>query len=151
MALSLFDETRGLVLALESNLVDYAIAGAIALAIHGAPRATSDIDLLVPTRYLTPAMAVARECGFDLDALPMTFDDGMEIQRMVKLAGAETLILDFIIVNDNLRPVWDQRQRLSSESGEVWVVSRQGLIQMKAWAARDQDLADIRRLEELDR
>jgi len=31
------------------------------------------------------------------------------------------------------------------------VVSREGLIRMKAWAGRDQDLADIRRLEELDR
>lgn len=61
------------------------------------------------------------------------------------------LTLDLLLVNENLEPVWAARQRVSTERGDVWVVSRQGLIDMKAWAAREQDLADIRRLEELDR
>ena len=61
------------------------------------------------------------------------------------------LTLDLLLVNENLEPVWASRERVPTERGDVWVVSRRGLIEMKAWAAREQDLADIRRLGELDR
>ena len=101
MALNLFEETTALLAELERHEIPYAVAGALALAIHGVPRATTDIDLL--------------------------------------------------IVNENLEPVWALRERVPTERGDVWVVLRRGLIDMKAWAAREQDLADIRRLGELDR
>jgi len=43
------------------------------------------------------------------------------------------------------------RRRLEADFGAMWVISRDALIRMKTWAGRDRDLADIRRLEELDR
>ncbi len=81
----------------------------------------------------------------------MKFSDGMEVRRVTKTEGAEMLTLDLLLVNQNLEPVWSSRERVLTERGELWVVSRDGLIQMKAWAGREQDLADIRRLRELDR
>lgn len=42
MALDLFEETVALLGELERRGTPYALAGAIALAIHGAPRATTD-------------------------------------------------------------------------------------------------------------
>jgi hypothetical protein len=151
VGLDLFEEAIGLLGDLERRGVPYAVAGAIALAIHGVPRATTDIDLLVDPRDLAAALAVARERRFGIEALPMTFSDGLEIRRVVKVDGPDLLTLDLLLVNVNLEPVWASRQRVRTERGEVWVVSRRGLIQMKAWAGREQDLADIRRLEELDR
>lgn len=151
MGLDLFEETIGLLGDLERRGVPYAVAGAVALAIHGVSRATTDIDLLVDPRDLEAALGVARARHFGIEALPMTFSDGLEIRRVVKAEGTDLLTLDFLLVNVNLEPVWASRQRVLTERGEVWVVSRQGLIQMKAWAGREQDLADIRRLEELDR
>ena len=44
MAIDLFEETMGLLAELERHGVPYAVAGALALAIHGVPRATTDID-----------------------------------------------------------------------------------------------------------
>ena len=68
------------------------------------------------------------------------------------LTGATVMLtLDLLLVNENLEPVWASRERVATERGDVWVVSRHGLIEMKAWAGREQDLADIRRLRELDR
>jgi hypothetical protein len=43
------------------------------------------------------------------------------------------------------------RASLATVDAPLWVVSRDGLVRMKAAAGREQDLADIRRLEELDR
>lgn len=149
--LDLFAETRALAAALEAAGVGYALVGAVALAIHGAPRATTDLDLLVRREDLERAIAQARELGFTIEALPMRFSDGMEIRRLVKIAGEETLTLDLILVDTNLEEVWASRQRVETGFGAVWVISRPALIQMKAWAGREQDLADIRRLEEIDR
>ena len=40
---------------------------------------------------------------------------------------------------------------MTLQGRDIWVVSREGLIQMKSWAGRPQDLADIDRLRGLDR
>jgi hypothetical protein len=77
----------------------------------------------------------------------MRFSDGLEIRRVARTEGGELLTLDL----RNLEPAWASRQRVATDRGDFWVVSRDGLIQMKAWAGREQDLADIRRLRELDR
>jgi hypothetical protein len=81
----------------------------------------------------------------------MRFSDGLEVRRSSKVDATVMLTLDLLLVNENLEPVWASRERVATERGDVWVVSRQGLIEMKAWAGREQDLADIRRLRELDR
>jgi hypothetical protein len=151
VALDLFEEGAGLLGDLERQGIPYAVAGAVALAIHGVPRATTDIDLLVQPHDLDAVLAVARARRFGIEALLMKFSDGMEVRRVTKTEGAEMLTLDLLLVNQNLEPVWSSRERVLTERGEVWVVSRDGLIQMKAWAGREQDLADIRRLRELDR
>jgi len=151
MALDLFEETIGLLGDLERRGISYAVAGAVALAIHGVPRATTDLDLLVDPVDVNAVLGVARARQFAVEALPMTFSDGLEVRRVVKTEGSDLLTLDLLLVNRNLEPVWASRERVRTERGELWVVSRQGLIQMKAWAGREQDLADIRRLQELDR
>lgn len=151
MALSLFDQTIALLADLEAAGVEYALAGALALAVHGVPRATTDIDLLIPAQAVEAALAVAARRDFRFAALPMRFADGMEVRRVSKVEGEETLTLDLLLVNDHLREVWETRVRVPVERGAIWVVSRAGLVRMKAWAGRPQDLADLRRLEDLDR
>lgn len=151
MSISVFDEFRDLARALREEGVDYATVGAVALAMHGAPRATTDIDLLIDPPALEAALAVARKRGFTVEALPMRFSDGMEVQRVSKFEGEDFLCLDFLLVDHNLRPIWEARSDIMTKDGPVRVVSRKDLIAMKAAAARHQDLADIQRLQELDR
>lgn len=87
--LDLFAETFGLMAALERASIDYAVVGAIALAVHGAPRATTDIDLLVRPEDLPAALAAARERGFTLTALPVRFSSGIDLQRVSRIDGTE--------------------------------------------------------------
>jgi acetolactate synthase regulatory subunit len=148
--LDLFEESLELLAALEGADVDYAIAGAVALAIHGAPRATADLDLLVRSEDVERILGIARERGFTVEAAPMRLGAGIAVRRVTKISGEEALTLDLLQVNADLEGVWSSRQRVESTDGAVWVVSREGLIQMKSQAGRDQDLADIRRLQELD-
>ena len=149
--MNLFDQLTSLTGALERAGIEYALAGGLAVAVWGVPRATQDIDLLVRGETLPAALEVAHRLGFVTRALPMRFDDGMEVQRVSKADGQDLLVLDLILVNANFESVWRARQRLAIEGGGIWVVSRDGLIQMKVAAGRPQDLADVQRLRELDR
>jgi hypothetical protein len=149
---TIYEELRGILGALETANVAYALIGGLAVAVWGAPRATKDIDLLVQREDLARAMEVARQQGFTLAALPFEFKDGTEVQRVNKVDAAGNLMtIDFMLVDKNLAEVWASRRRLPFGSGQVNVVSREALIGMKARAARPQDIADIQNLQDLDR
>jgi hypothetical protein len=149
--MTLAEELDRLIDALEAAGLDYALAGGLAVAVWGAPRATKDIDLLVPRDRLEGAREIARTIGFTLEAAPMTFRDGTEIQRLSKLDGSDLLTLDLIVASGALEPAWQTRKRVPTLRGQLWVVSREALIDMKARAARPQDLFDIERLKDIDR
>ena len=136
---------------LEKEGVEYALAGGLAVAVWGAPRATKDIDLLVRPESLPKAMASVGRCGFSLPAAPLTFRDGMTVQRVSRVEDGALLTIDFLVVNPSLEPAWSSRLRLETDRGAVWVISRDALIQMKLAAGRTQDIADIEALKENDR
>ena len=149
---TIYDELRGLLASLETANVEYALVGALAVAVWGAPRATKDIDLMIERHDLVKALETARDRGFTLAALPFEFKDGTEVQRVNKVDAAGNLVtLDFMIVDKNLQQPWDSRIRLPFAEGHVTVVSRDALIGMKARAARPQDLMDIQNLQDIDR
>jgi predicted nucleotidyltransferase len=149
---TLYDELRSVLAALDQAGIDYALVGGLAVAVWGAPRATKDIDLLVQGEVLTQAMAALRTEGFTLEALPFEFKDGTTLQRMSKVDKDSDLVtVDFILVNRNLEAAWASRTRLPLAGREVVVISREALIAMKALAARPQDIADIQNLKEGDR
>jgi len=148
----LYAELQQLIAALESAGLDYAICGGVALAVHGVPRATQDIDILLRPEDMARLREAARGCGFVLESLPMDFSGGVTIQRFTKLVNAQPLMLDVLLVTEPLERVWATRQRAPLEGGGVLsVVSREGLITLKLAAGRPQDVADVKRLEEVGR
>ena len=151
--MDILDEFTELVSRLESEGVEYATCGGLALAVHGFVRATKDIDLLILADDLQKCFVIAQTAGYDIEGLPLDFDGGaFQIRRLSKIdRETKSLItIDFILVTDAIRDVWEDREHVTWGSGEAWVVSRKGLIKMKTNAGRDQDLVDIRRLEEAE-
>jgi hypothetical protein len=149
---TIYDELRGVLRALESADVDYALIGGLAVAVWGAPRATKDIDLLVQREDLPKAMAAVADLGFTRAALPFEFKDGTALQRINKVDPAGNLMtVHFMIVDKNLEQPWVSRIKLPFAEGSVTVVSRDALIGMKARAARPQDVMDVQNLRDVDR
>jgi hypothetical protein len=146
-----FQELKDVTAALDASAVDYALCGGVALAIHGVPRATQDIDLLVQPGDLPRLWEVARACGFVLESVPVDFAIGITIQRFTKLMDGHPLMLDALLVSPPLRQAWEDRQSAEIEGGRVRVVSRESLIALKLAAARPQDLVDVQKLQEIRR
>lgn len=150
--MKLVDELLGLIDSLEEADVEYAVCGGIALAIHGVPRFTKDIDLLVRTSDLDRVRSAAHRCGFTLEGGRLTFGAGTdqvrEVFRVSKASGSELLTLDLLLVSPALEDVWRSRRRTEWRERRAWVVSRDGLVRMKRIAGRPQDLVDIERILE---
>jgi hypothetical protein len=152
--LDLFDEFVALVNALDEAHVPYAVCGGLAMAIHGLPRATVDVDLLVPRDAAEDALTVARKLGYEIPAAPMVFAGGaVEIRRVTKIdaPSSDILSLDLLLVTAALRDVWKNRVTITWEHGTVSVVSRDGLVALKKLRGSGQDQDDIKRLQEDDR
>jgi hypothetical protein len=148
--LDLYDELAALLGALEAANANYAVCGGLAMAIHGFPRATIDVDLVVPPTGVEAVLACARGLGYTIPADPMSFAGGaVEIRRMTKIdpASRDLLSLDVLLVTPAIQQVWEERTRVRWERGELWVVSRQGLANLKRLRGSGQDLDDIKRLE----
>ncbi len=147
--LNLIDELNALRDALNAAGIDYALCGGLAMAVHGYPRATIDIDLYVLDSDSERILELAEGLGFSFRALPMTFSGGkVRIRRITKLdpTDGSALILDLLIGNEELHEVWEKREQRRWEGGPLSVVSRYGLIALKRLRSSAQDLADIEKL-----
>ncbi len=146
---TLLQEFTELIAALNRRRIAYAVCGGWAMTIHGSPRATVDIDVMVQAEDLAEAWKAAEDLGYNVEGLPLHFHDGaIEIRRISKV-DAETRVLftiDFLLVTEATREIWQSREKVEWEHGIISTVSREGLIELKQLGGRLQDLADIERL-----
>jgi len=136
---------------LNREKIDYALCGGLALAVHGLPRFTRDIDMLVLPEDIQSIRLLVHSLGFRLEAAPMTFGARTGFPRTVHrvskvLEDGELLTLDLLEVTSSLTQAWHTRERYEVDGHVIQTVSRAGLVSMKQLAGRDQDLVDIRRL-----
>jgi hypothetical protein len=149
-------ELEALLDVFDADGVPYALCGGLALAIHGYPRQTKDIDLLVEAATVDRALAAARRAGFDVPARKIVFGlrtgTPREVHRVSKLedASGKLMTLDLLVVSPDLETVWATREVVVAEQRRITVVSREGLATMKRIAGRPQDLADLAKLEGTD-
>ena len=148
--MDLYDEFKALIERLNDRELDYALCGGLAMAVHSAPRATMDIDLLIRPEALEGVMAVARDLGYTIKAEPMTFADGaVRIQRVSKIDpdSGDVLMLGLMPVTTALGEAWESRKEVEWEDGRLWVVSREGMIALKLLRGSPVDLEDVERLK----
>jgi hypothetical protein len=121
MALNPVTELEALVDALDADGVPYALCGGLALGIHGHPRATNDIDLLVQAADVHRVSVAARSLGNEA-------------------------LLDAHVVECALLDVWHAAERIQTALRRLVVVSKTGLIAMKHLAGGKQDIVDAMKL-----
>jgi len=131
--------------------VPYALCGGMAVVLHGYPRLTRDIDLLIRPRELEAAKAALSTVGFSIPGGLIPFDTGgpheRKVFRLSKRIGEDLLTVDLLLLPQFLNDVWEDRETYELDEVPVTVVDRSGLITMKKIAGRHQDLSDIENLE----
>ena len=127
--------------------VHFVIVGAFALAHHGYPRYTGDIDLFVEnsTENAERILNALRQFGFA--DIGLTKDAFVAKDQVVQLGVAPNRIgiLPFLS-GVNFEEVWSSREWGEIGGLKVPFISREMLKQNKLASGRPQDLADLERL-----
>ncbi len=132
---------------LNSHKVEYLVVGGYALAFHGAPRFTGDIDLFVKPEDANAKriLSVLNEFGFG--SLNFSESDFTSPDNVVQL-GVPPVRVD--IMTSLTGVSWEKAQadkiRGSYGTTSVFFISKKDLIANKKAIGRNKDLADIEAL-----
>jgi hypothetical protein len=134
--------------ALNNNKVEYVIVGAYALAYHGHPRATGDIDFWIRPNQenVNRLLEALKEFGFG--ELKIKENDVLS-GKIIQL-GFPPVRIDLISILDGLEAdeIWASKEAGMFGSLRVWYLSRKAFIKNKRAIGRHKDLADIELLGE---
>lgn len=144
------NDYRDMLLALNAEKADFLLVGAYALAVHGYPRATMDIDLWIKPspenadavlralkRFGAPLHAVTRE---DLLSDDTIFQIGIAPKRIDILTGVSGLQFEDAFTHSIGTDI---------EGIPIRILSLDDLIANKRASGRTKDLADAEVLESL--
>lgn len=137
---------------LDAAEVTYAVCGGLAVTIHGRPRLTIDIDLIVPASEMTQAIEAAARAGFDLPTGWVSLPEGgsgiRRLYRLTKVVDNEFLTLDLLEVDSQDNILLTECERLELHGRAVPVLSKASLIRMKANSTRTKDRLDVELLSD---
>lgn len=129
--------------------VQYLIVGAYALALHGAPRYTGDLDILVRPDKPNAGRIMAALEDFGFGSLGLTTSDFEASGKVIQL-GVPPVRVD--IVTSITGVSWDaaSKNKIAGKYGdlEVYYIGRDEFVANKRALGRKKDLADLEALGE---
>lgn len=140
-------DLREFVELLNSNGVEYLVVGAFAVAWHGYPRFTADLDILIrpDSANATRMLEVLRQFGFgaigieagDLTAIGQVIQLGVKPNRIDILTSVSGLTFE---------EAWRDRQEGSLDGIPATFIGRTALIRNKESTGRAKDRGDAEEL-----
>jgi hypothetical protein len=138
---------RQFIESLNSNGVEYLVVGAVALAYHGFPRYTGDLDVLVCNSTDNSQRLEAALAEFGLAALGLKAGDFVGSYRVIQLGVAPNRIdLLTSLTGVTFQEAWAGRVEAVMGGTRVNFIGREALIRNKRLTGRAQDKADLEAL-----
>jgi len=151
---------------LTDRQVKYAVAGGVALVLHGVVRLTADLDLIVDlgTENLRKFINVINELGYKPKP-PVSAEDfinplnrkvwkkekGMEVFSFYHSTMPMNLIDVFVNEPIGFNEIESEIVIFKARDIQIPVISKKHLKALKRKANRPQDIADIEALEEIEK
>ena len=139
---------KDMLLALSDAKIDFLLVGAYAVAAHGHPRATGDLDLWVrPDAETAPKVyRVLAEFGAPLHDL--TVDD-LATPGMVFQIGIEPSRIDILTAISGVAfdDAWENKLNIELDDIKLNIIGRDDLIVNKRACGRPKDIADAETLD----
>lgn len=128
--------------------VEFLVVGGHAVAFHGYPRLTEDLDLWVRPDSANGARVVAALEEFGFGSIGLTPADFEADDRVIQL-GRRPNRVDLLtrVYGVSFPEAWTRRTATSLDGTAVWMISREDLIRAKRATGRPQDLVDADKLE----
>jgi hypothetical protein len=132
---------------LNSHGVEAVIVGGYALAFHGYPRYTGDIDILVRATAENAARLESAIAAFGFASLGLGANDFLDPGRVIQL-GFPPHRIDLLtsITGVGFEEAWAEREPADLDGLPVFFIGRAEFLKNKRATGRAQDLADLERL-----
>lgn len=146
MALS--PDFREFIESLNSSKARYLVVGGYAVALHGYPRYTKDLDIWIENTPENARCIIAALQSFGFGALNLAEEDFLTPEQVIQL-GYPPNRIDLItsLPNMNFNECYQARVSVQLDGVIVNFIDLEHLIQNKRASGRFQDLADLENLE----
>lgn len=146
------DDWKEFLSLLTSHRVRFLVIGAHALAVHGRPRMTGDLDILLEPTRANARRVLAALADFGFAAVDLSIEDFDRPDRVVAL-GNPPLRIDLLtsISGVSFDQAWRGRIQRVIAGRRVAILGRAEYLKNKRAAGRTKDLLDIELLEEATR
>jgi hypothetical protein len=145
----LSDDWRAFIESLNSHGVEYVLVGGHAVAYHGRPRFTDDLDILVRRSPENARRMNAALNAFGFGSLGLRDKDFLEANQIVQLGHPPQRIdIATSISGVEDEELWSHRVQGNWEGSPVWWIDRVSLVKNKRAVGRPKDLADLELLGE---
>ena len=135
---------REMLLELSAAQAKFIVVGAYALAAHGHPRATGDMDIWVES---SPANAELVYCALGKFGAPLDQIELGDLSRpgIVFQIGISPRRIDILtsITGVDFESAWQRREPIEVDGITIPVLAREDFLANKTALGRPQDLADI--------
>jgi hypothetical protein len=133
---------------LNAHNVQYLVVGGYAVALHGYPRNTKDIDIWLWLDAANAAKLIEALDEFGFGSLGLTVDDFLVPDQIIQL-GYPPARIDLITTLPGVEFATCYQSRLEVPIGEVTVnfIDLENLKRNKRASGRPQDVADLANLE----
>jgi hypothetical protein len=143
------NDFRELLALFNANGVEYVIVGAYALAFHGAPRHTGDLDVLVRPTDGNAQRVMAALTAFGFGEVGLSAEDFQQADQVIQL-GVPPVRVDLITSLTGVS--WQQADegKVAGTYGDVptFYLGRREYVANKAAIGRKKDQADLEALGE---
>jgi hypothetical protein len=129
---------------LRDEKVKFIVVGAYALAAHGFPRATGDIDIWVKSEAGNATKIMRALAKFGAPIAELSEDDFTARDRIIQI-GVEPCRIDILTGIDGVEfdEAWQKKVSISISEMEIHVLSIEDLLKNKLATHRDKDRGDI--------
>jgi hypothetical protein len=129
--------------------VEYLIVGGYALAFHGAPRFTGDIDLFVKPDIDNAQRILAALSEFGFGSLDLSETDFISAENVIQL-GVPPVRIDIMTSLSGVEWKKAEAGKVSGHYGgtKVYFIGREDFVLNKKALGRKRDLADLEALGE---
>ncbi|HUX41078.1 MAG TPA: hypothetical protein VMV83_07955 [Rectinemataceae bacterium] len=129
--------------------VEYVIVGAYALAFHGVPRSTGDMDLLLKPGIDNARRVLAALEDFGFGSLGLREEDFSAADNVIQL-GVAPVRVDLLLSITGV--AWENAEngRIAANYGDIptWFLGRKEFADNKRATGRKKDLADLEAIGE---
>ena len=143
----MLNQLQGVFSSFQKHEVKYVVIGGIASVLHGVPRATFDLDILIEATPLNAERLLEALIEAGLGTASLITAEGLLVHEITIFKDRVRVDVQTHTPGVEFEEVWKKRETMNFQGQEFYILSKEDLIASKRAAGREVDLEDVRLLE----